>query len=53
MPFLACRRERVHQFDLYGLHLINGWCGNWTLDRIVGFEEASNLFRGGVLLIPY
>jgi membrane-associated phospholipid phosphatase len=44
--------ERVHQFDLYFFHLVNGWCGNWLLDQIVAFEEGRYLFRG-LLLIPY
>ncbi len=43
----------MHALDLSVFHLVNGWSGNWALDRIVGFEEASNLFRGGLLLIPY
>lgn len=43
----------MHRLDLSVFHLINAWSGNWALDRIVGFEEASSLFRGGLLLIPY
>jgi undecaprenyl-diphosphatase len=41
----------MHQLDLYVFHLVNEWSGNWALDRIVKFEEDTNLLRGGLPLI--
>jgi membrane-associated phospholipid phosphatase len=39
--------------DLYLFHAVNGFCGNWALDRIAAFEEGSNLFKGGILMAAY
>lgn len=43
----------MHQLDLYVFHAINAWCGNWTLDRIVQFEENHNIYKGGVFMLAY
>ena len=43
----------IQQFDLWLFHLVNAWSGSWTLDRIVGYEEGNNFFKGGLLLIAY
>jgi len=42
----------MHRLDLQVFHLINGWCGNLFLDRLVAFEEGRYLFRA-LLLVPY
>ncbi len=39
--------------DLWLFRLVNAWSGNWVLDRLVGYEEGNNLFKGGLLLIAY
>ena len=39
--------------DLAVLHAVNGFCGNWLLDRIADFEESSFLFKGGLFLTAY
>jgi membrane-associated phospholipid phosphatase len=43
----------LQEFDLWLFHLVNAWSGSWTLDRIVGYEEGNNFFKGGLLLIAY
>ena len=39
--------------DLAVLHLVNGFCGNWLLDRIAMYEENNSLFKGGLFLALY
>jgi undecaprenyl-diphosphatase len=34
-------------------HIVNGWCGNWWLDRIAAFEERNYLFKGGLLVAAF
>lgn len=43
----------IQHFDLFLFHLVNGWCGNWALDRIVAYEERNQLLKGGLLLAAY
>src|SRR3954464_7579664 len=41
----------MYQLDLNIFHLVNGWSGNWVLDRIANFEEGTSLLRGGLPVI--
>lgn len=43
----------MHQLDLSLFQAVNAWCGNWTLDRIVLFEETHNFYKGGLFMIAY
>ena len=43
----------IQNLDLYLFHLVNGWCGNWLLDRIAGYVEEGNLFKGGIVMTAY
>lgn len=45
--------QYIQRIDLFLLHIINGWCGNWTLDRVAAFEEQNLFFKGGVILIVF
>jgi membrane-associated phospholipid phosphatase len=50
--------SRVHvrmrmNLDLAVLHAVNGFCGNWTLDRLAMYEENNLLFKGGLFLALY
>lgn len=39
--------------DLYLLHVVNGVWGSWTLDGLAHLEEGSELFRGGLMVLPF
>jgi len=39
--------------DLAVLHAVNGFCGNWLLDRLAAYEESDFLFKGGLFLTAY
>lgn len=39
--------------DLHLFHMVNYWCGNWTLDRIVAYEQRNQLANGGLMLAAY
>lgn len=39
--------------DIGVYHFLNGYAGNWFLDRIVSHEEAGNLLKGGLFLALY
>lgn len=39
--------------DLAVLHAVNGFCGNWTLDRLAMYEENDYFFKGGLFLALY
>lgn len=39
--------------DLHLFHLVNHWCGNWAVDRIVAYEQRNQLLNGGVMLAAY
>jgi len=39
--------------DLAVLHAVNGFCGNWILDRIAAYEESNFFFKGGLFLAAY
>jgi len=39
--------------DLAILHAVNGFCGNWMLDRIAAYEEGDFFFRGGLFITAY
>jgi undecaprenyl-diphosphatase len=43
----------LHHWDLLLFHAVNGWCGNWALDRIVFYEQGNQLLEGGVILTCY
>jgi membrane-associated phospholipid phosphatase len=32
---------------------LNGYAGNWFLDRIAAFEESNDFFKGGIFLAAY
>jgi membrane-associated phospholipid phosphatase len=32
---------------------INQYAGDWTLDRIVGYEEGNNFFKGGLMVAAF
>lgn len=42
--------EAIHHLDLVLFHAVNGWCGTWSLDRIVAYEERNQLLKGGLML---
>lgn len=39
--------------ELAIFHAVNGFCGNWLLDRIAAYEENNYFFKGGVFLTLY
>jgi undecaprenyl-diphosphatase len=39
--------------DLAIFHAVNGFCGNWTLDRLAMLEENNDLIKGGLFLALY
>lgn len=39
--------------DLDIFNLVNGFAGNWMLDRIAGYEEANNLLKGGLFMAAF
>jgi membrane-associated phospholipid phosphatase len=41
------------RLDLALFHIVNGLCGNFVLDRVAGFEEGNQLFKGGLFLAAY
>lgn len=43
----------IQHLDLYLFHLVNDWCGDWFLDRAAGYVEASNLFKGGIVMSAF
>lgn len=43
----------LHHWDLLLFHAVNGWCGNWALDRIVFYEQGNQLLEGGVIMTCY
>ena len=43
----------LHHWDLLLFHAVNGWCGNWALDRVVFYEQGNQLLEGGVILTCY
>src|SRR6185437_3212186 len=43
----------LHLLDLSLFHMVNQWCGNWALDRIVVYEESNHLFKGGIILAAF
>jgi membrane-associated phospholipid phosphatase len=45
--------ELAGRLDVALFQQVNGWCGNWVLDRIAGYEEHDYLFKGGILLAAY
>ena len=45
--------QRLQHLDLFLFHVVNNWCGNWSLDRIVAYQQRDPLLSGGVMLIAY
>jgi undecaprenyl-diphosphatase len=43
----------MHQLDISLFHFVNAWSGNWTLDRVVHFEERHDFYKGGLFMIAY
>jgi len=43
----------VSSLDLRVFQFLNGFAGNWFLDRIASYEEADNLLKGGLFLAMY
>lgn len=43
----------ISSLDVNVYHFLNGFAGNWFLDRLVSYEEADNLFKGGLFLAIY
>src|ERR1700733_3782563 len=43
----------IHSLDVSVYQFLNGFAGNWLIDRLVGYEEGNNLFKGGVFLAKY
>lgn len=41
------------QLDMSLFHFVNAWSGNWTLDRVVHFEEGHNFYKGGLFMVAY
>ncbi len=43
----------IHSLDVSVYQFLNGFVGNWFLDRLVSHEEGDNLLKGGLLLAMY
>lgn len=43
----------IQSLDFSVYRLLNGFAGNWYLDRLARFEEGNNLLRGGLFLAVY
>jgi undecaprenyl-diphosphatase len=46
-------KTEIFGLDLNLFHVINGWAGNWLIDRVVKCEESLDLLKGGALLALY
>jgi membrane-associated phospholipid phosphatase len=45
--------HQIRSVDLIVYHFLNGYAGQWLLDRLASFEEHNNLFKGGLFLAAY
>jgi membrane-associated phospholipid phosphatase len=45
--------QAIRSVDVSVFHFLNGYAGNWLLDRFASFEENNNLFKGGLFLAMY
>jgi membrane-associated phospholipid phosphatase len=45
--------QLIRSFDLSAYHFLNGFAGNWLLDRLANFEENNNLLKGGFFFALY
>jgi membrane-associated phospholipid phosphatase len=43
----------IHSLDVSVYVFLNRFAGNWVVDRLVSYEEADNLFKGGLFLAMY
>jgi membrane-associated phospholipid phosphatase len=45
--------QAIRSVDIGVYHFLNGYAGNWFLDRVVSHEEAANILKGGLFLALY
>jgi membrane-associated phospholipid phosphatase len=45
--------EGIRSVDLSVYRFVNGYAGQWLLDRLAAFEEQNNLFKGGLFIGGY